>query len=276
MKTKIMTILMALITMVLFAQCDKDDDNINPSDLPEVAQNFLKTNYPNKDYTVEKESKNGKVVYEVDIVGNIDVEFDGQGKCTYVGGRISEIPNEVVDSQIRTYVSDNYPNVRIVEWEMEDTYQEVELSNNIELIFDLENKFLYSRRDDDDDDEIIIGENELPTAARTFITTHFPDVTITTLTKEMEHGTIEYEAILANAFELDFDAAGNCISIDGSMQRIPDGALNSKIVNYVSVNYTNTFIRDWDLDTRNQEVELRNGLELTFDLEGNFLYVDND
>jgi hypothetical protein len=212
----------------------------------------------------------------VDLAGGIEVEFNAQGECIYVGGQTNQVPAEVVSSKIQTYINTNYPNATIVEWDLENTYQEVELSNNIELIFDLEGNFQYSRNDDDDDDdnETTVNVNELPATAQTFITTHFPNITITTVKRETEHNITEYEVILSNAFELDFDATGNCIGIDGNKQQIPNSALSNKIIDYVSSNYAPAFITDWDLDTRKQEVELNNGVELVFDLDGNFKYLD--
>jgi hypothetical protein len=60
MKTKLMNGLAVLMTVMLFVQCDKDDDHINPNELPEMAQTFLTTNYPDKSYTVERDIEDGQ------------------------------------------------------------------------------------------------------------------------------------------------------------------------------------------------------------------------
>ncbi len=276
MVRKLTNTLMALLAICLFTQCN-DDDNIDPKLLPEAAKVFLETHYPNQTYTVEKDAENGQTVYEVDLKNGVEVEFTENGECIYVGGRTTEVPKAVLSSKIEDYIDENYSGVRVVEWEIEDNYQEVELSNNVELIFDLDGNFKFSRNDhDDDDDEVVVDESELPVAAKNFINEHFEGATIVTVIKESEGNIVEYEVILSNSFNLDFDANGKCINIEGMKnQQIPDTALDAKLVSYVTSNYPNNFIVEWDLDTREQEVELNNGTELVFDTAGNFKYIDN-
>lgn len=208
------------------------------------AQLFLETNYAGESYRVEKDTDDGKVVYEVKMAGGTEVEFNAEGKCIYVVNRSNPVPAEVIGNEIQSYVAANYPGAIIVEWELENTYQEVELSNNIE-----------------------------PEAATTFVSSHFLEATITTATRETKLTLTEYEVTLSNGFSLEFNVAGKCTGIDGNNRAIPDSALNSKVVEYVKNNYAGTFITDWDLDSRSQEVELNNHVELTFDLDGNFRYA---
>lgn len=275
MKTKLTTAIVALLSIVLFTQCD-EDEIINANELPQEARLFLETNFADKSYVIEKDTEGSKVIYEVEIAGGTEVEFNAEGKCIYVGGRVAQVPSELISSEIQSYILTNYPGETIVEWEWEDNYQEVELSNNIELVFDLDNNFLFSRHDDDDDNETAIEASELPEAVKAFVSTHFPQATISAATVESKLTFTEYEVTLSNAFQLEFNGNGNCLAIDGNNQPVPDSALNSQIVAYVKGNYPQSFIVEWDLDSRTQEVELHNGVELTFDLDGNFRYAEVD
>lgn len=127
--------------------------------------------------------------------------------------------------------------------------------------------------DDDDDDDIIINQSELPVKASSFITTYYPSSPILKATKEVGQGISEYEVKLSNMTKLHFDNFGVCNGVDGNTE-IPNGVLNEKITSYVSVNYRSAFILYWDLDNRDQSVELSNDVDLVFDLNGNFLYKD--
>ena len=64
--------------------------------------------------------------------------------------------------KIRNYVTENYPTVSIIEWELDDDEQEVELSNEVELVFDLEGEFLYSENENDNGEEEQLTVAQLP------------------------------------------------------------------------------------------------------------------
>jgi hypothetical protein len=40
------------------------------------------------------------------------------------------------------------------------------------------------------------------------------------------------------------------------------------------VNYSDNFIKGWEMDEGKQEVELNNGLDLEFDMNNDFLQID--
>ena len=44
---------------------------------------------------------------------------------------------------------------------------------------------------------------------------------------------------------------------------------------YVSTKFPQAFIVKYHIDRRDQEVELNNDLDLVFDLNGNFKYIDD-
>ena len=76
---------------------------------------------------------------------------------------------------------------------------------------------------------------------------------------------------MSNDFEMNFNAAGELTSISGDTG-IPTAIVPANIITYVTANYPEILIVEWDLDRRKQEVELSNNVELVFDLSGNFLY----
>ncbi|WP_394774158.1 PepSY-like domain-containing protein [Flavobacterium sp.] len=129
---------------------------------------------------------------------------------------------------------------------------------------------------DDDDRETVITAADLPQTASTFITTYFPNATYQVIKKQDKpdsDGSV-YDVYLTNGFEIDFDANGNWIDIDGNNQVIPVALIPEKINTYVTANYPNQFITSIDNERTYTEIELNNKVELVFDLQGNFLRID--
>lgn len=273
---KFLSLIVATIIMFTFVQCDDDDDETKPATLPESAVTFLETNYPNATYEVTTSAgPGGSQELKAVLDNGANVSFTKSGEVVYVGGQIATVPASVISDKITTYVRTNYPTASIVEWEKDDDEEEVELSNGIELVFDLDGNFLYSEKDDangSNDEDIAVAE--LPESIITFIETYFSEIAYKEVKKEKDDNRVKYEIELVNGFEMDFNEVGELTSISGDDLAIPDGIVPSKITSYVTENYPDTVITDWDLDRRTQEIELSNDVELVFDLDGNFLYKD--
>lgn len=121
------------------------------------------------------------------------------------------------------------------------------------------------------------NQNELPEEAKNFINTHFSNATIEETEKNDSWYNLDknemYEVKLSNGTKLDFNREGEVTEIDGD-ERIPDAALPSPIVAYIEANFSGAHITGWELDNDEQEVELSDGTELEFSLEGQFLKED--
>ena len=129
--------------------------------------------------------------------------------------------------------------------------------------------------DDDNINDVLLSEDEIPTAIKTYIETHFPSNTIVRAEKDTENNTITYEIYLNENINLEFDSASNIIDVDGVIQ-LPNSVIPQSILDYVSVNYPNNVITDWELEFNHQQVELNNNIELEFEMNGNFIRIDND
>ncbi len=121
--------------------------------------------------------------------------------------------------------------------------------------------------------EKVVSQNDLPTIANTYITTHFPDQTIRQVIKDMDNLKTTYDVILDNGAKLEFNKSGEIRKIEGN-SKLPDSVIPSQILSYVQDNYATEFIKKWELEDNKQEVELSNGLDLEFDKNGNFLRID--
>lgn len=88
----------------------------------------------------------------------------------------------------------------------------------------------------------------------------------------------EYDVKLTSGFELEFDASGQWVEVDGPMAAaIPNqDFIPQPIRDYVAGHYPAPLaINSISRDAQGYEVELIDLLEIEFDLDGNFVRVDN-
>ncbi|UTC63699.1 PepSY-like domain-containing protein [Treponema sp. OMZ 788] len=115
---------------------------INFTDLPEKAQNYVKTHFPDaKPLRAEKEKDGLSVKYEIKLDNMIELDFNSKGEITGIDGN-SKLPDSVIPKEILDYVKKHYPDNYITDWNLEKKTQEVELDSGLELKFDLKGKFL--------------------------------------------------------------------------------------------------------------------------------------
>lgn len=148
MKKIIVTGFIALSLLLTNVSCDSDDNNesvITVADLPITATTFVTTYFPNATYlTIKKQHKadNDGSVYDVFLTNGFEVDFDVAGNWIDIDGNHQAIPIELIPEKIQTYLTTNYANQFVISIDKEPTYIEVDLSNNLELIFDLQGNFL--------------------------------------------------------------------------------------------------------------------------------------
>ncbi|MFB3390295.1 PepSY-like domain-containing protein [Flavobacterium sp. LAR06] len=266
--------------LFLGTSCSSDDETmVSPSALPDNAKTFLDTHFPNvKILAVEKENSartNGSV-YDVSLVNGFEIDFDIYGHWTEIDGNTSPVPALLIPEKIQQYVTANYSGAFIVQIENEKVKYDVELSNNLDLVFTPEGNFVRIDYDGDNHNEIVVNPATLPDIAKTFLSTHFPSVTIVLVEKQYTarpNGSF-YDVTLANGFEIDFDIAGNWTEIDGNYTAIPIAIIPEKILSYVTSHYPTTNIVQIDKETTHYEVELSNDLDLVFTSTGDFIRID--
>ncbi|HEY9185021.1 MAG TPA: PepSY-like domain-containing protein [Salegentibacter sp.] len=190
----------------------------------------------------------------------------------------STLPQPILD-----YVSTNYPDLTIRKAEIEDsdTY-EITLSDETELIFDMQGNFLGVDDDDVDDfgDEHL-DPSELPQNIQDFIAQYFPGVGIDEAERE-NNGN--YEVELDNDTELIFNANGEFLGRgededdsydDDDEEDINPADLPQVILDYIAENYPDQNIIEAEKEDDGYEVTLNNGVELEFDLDGAFVSAED-
>lgn len=132
-----------------------------------------------------------------------------------------------------------------------------------------------SSDDDNNDNDTLLSENDIPTQIMSYITEHFPDNNIVQAVQEEENNTITYDVLLDGNVELEFNSDFEIIDID-STSELPDSVIPQALLDYVAENYPDNYITDWELELSHQQIELNNGLELEFEMDGTFIRIDND
>lgn len=82
----------------------------------------------------------------------------------------------------------------------------------------------------------------------------------------------EYEVIMDDGSELTFDSKGNWENIEVNINKsVPSGLVPKAISDYVKKNQSGVRIIGIEKERNGYEVELSNGVEMTFDKDGKFL-----
>ena len=117
--------------------------------------------------------------------------------------------------------------------------------------------------------------NQLPAAAQEFINTFFANEKVSFAKEERDFMEVRYEVMFTNSIKIEFYKDGKWKEIDCKYSVLPEGIVPEQIATYVNSNFPGVKIHAIDRDRRDIEVELTNGLELTFDLYYNLIDMDD-
>lgn len=118
--------------------------------------------------------------------------------------------------------------------------------------------------------------NKLPAASRQFLTSHFKDIKVAHISIEKNWmGVKEYDVILTDGTEIEFDKAGEWKEVTRTNLPVPQAIVTATVENYIKDNFPSMYIESVEKKNRIYEVKLNTGLELEFDLNGRFRRIDN-
>ena len=117
--------------------------------------------------------------------------------------------------------------------------------------------------------------DQIPAAAKAFVQTNFPSVKVLHATVDKDHGKLEYEVLLKNGVSLQFDGQGVLEKIENKKGSIPEAVVPAKIRDYITTNYPDVTITEYEVDKKGYEVKLSNRLELKFDTDFKLVKLDD-
>ncbi len=118
--------------------------------------------------------------------------------------------------------------------------------------------------------------NDLPKEAQITLSRHFPKAGVSHIKIEKHtFGGTEYDVILVNGFEIEFDSEGKWTEIDCGHEAVPAELILKPIRDYVAKNYKGLKIVKISVERSKYEIELSNGRDLEFSRAGEFLRIDD-
>ena len=120
----------------------------------------------------------------------------------------------------------------------------------------------------------VIKKEALPANAQTFLKTHFGSKKPSYILEDKEILSTEYRVQFDNKIEIEFDKKGNWKEVDGKGAKLPTSIIPKKIASYVKANFPKEKITKIEIGTSGYETKLTNGLELKFNLKGDFTKID--
>ena len=138
---KRVTLVVTLLCALTLSVCAQGKQPIAFENLPNgVQQEVLKcyTKDQIQFITVEKELLSPE--YEFVLANGVQLEYDGDAKLLTAESR-NGLPEKLINPQIVAYVKANFPKAIITEYSCDKWEQDVELNNEIDLVFDRNNAF---------------------------------------------------------------------------------------------------------------------------------------
>ena len=125
-------------------------------------------------------------------------------------------------------------------------------------------------------DKITSDTNVLPVSSRQFISDHFKDIPVSHI--QIENNLIRissYDVILTDGTNVEFNHQGEWKEIKRHGLPIPQAIIPEVIQDLIKKNYSSNKVVKIEKEIRDYEIKLDNGLEMTFDLKGNLIDIDD-
>ena len=119
-----------------------------------------------------------------------------------------------------------------------------------------------------------ISVNALPAKAQTLLSQHFNGQKVMLATIESGVVSRSYDVVLQNGTKLEFDKKGNLTEIDCKQSIVPVKLIPQAIRNYLMENYPAQAVKKLEMNKNEYEVELANGLDLTFNKHFQLIDID--
>jgi hypothetical protein len=138
MNMKKWTILFVSMLVMSVTTWAGNDKPIQISQMPQAAQQFIKKHFTNQSVAVAKvETELLDKNYDVIFTNGDKVEFNKKGQWTNIDCKHTQVPVEVIPMAIQKYVSQQFPNAKVVKIQITDRKgYEVDLSNGFDIEFD--------------------------------------------------------------------------------------------------------------------------------------------
>ena len=141
MKKMLLSVL--AIATIAIAPAIAKDVPITVDKLPAEAHKFLKENFAqNKVVSAIHDTDVTDDDYTVILDNGLKIEFDSSGKWESIKSKSGAVPASLIPTKINGYISQHYPTLGVEKIERKRYGYEVELTNDLDIKFDHNGKFL--------------------------------------------------------------------------------------------------------------------------------------
>ena len=119
-----------------------------------------------------------------------------------------------------------------------------------------------------------IEVSQLPTAAQQTLKTYFADRKVALAKVESDLFDKNYDVIFTNGDKMEFNSKGEWTEVQCKQSQVPAALVPSQISSYVKSNYPGQKIIEIEKESKEYEVKLGNGIELTFDKKFRLTDID--
>lgn len=121
-----------------------------------------------------------------------------------------------------------------------------------------------------------VTADQLPESVTSFIQQYFPGQDITLAKKDIELTGSQYDVVLADGTQIDFDSSNGWDKIECTLENpVPTALIPAPIVSQIRDKFPDAMILKIDRENDGYEVELANGLELKFNKQGSLMGMDD-
>lgn len=133
---KLFVILLGIISFCTFNSCER---NISPDKLPQQAKQLVAANFPGVDIlSVRKDG----LKYDAVLFDGTEIEFRHNGQWNEVDCGMNPVPTGILPANIAKYVTARFPMNFVTHIKYDHKRYEVELENDLDLLFDKNGNFI--------------------------------------------------------------------------------------------------------------------------------------
>ena len=119
-----------------------------------------------------------------------------------------------------------------------------------------------------------ISVNTLPIKAQILLTNYFGNQKVALATIESGVVNKSYDVVLQNGTKLEFNKKGELTEIDCKQGVVPVNLIPLSTKNYLQNNYPGQSVKKLEIKKKEYEVELSNGMDLTFNKHFQLIDID--
>lgn len=119
-----------------------------------------------------------------------------------------------------------------------------------------------------------ISVNTLPIKAQILLTNYFGNQKVALAAIESGVVNKSYDVVLQNGTKLEFNKKGELTEIDCKQGVVPVNLIPLSIKNYLQNNYPGQSVKKLEIKKKEYEVELSNGMDLTFNKHFQLIDID--